>query len=113
MGVEKDVHDPSPVLPVRTQPLKTPIYVNNVTVIWYTTALHVSWVPGSRGRVFTHILIVVGVVYCLCHFSSSAIVKGGVTLDAQQIKTEAQEEIIRLEEESRLNFEMPVMDLMG
>ena len=38
---------------------------------------------------------------------------GGVTLDAQQIKTEAQEEILRLEEESRLNFEMPVMDLMG
>jgi hypothetical protein len=38
---------------------------------------------------------------------------GGVTLDAQQIKTEAQEEITRLEEESRLNFEMPVMDLMG
>jgi len=38
---------------------------------------------------------------------------GGVTLDAQQIKQEAQEEIQRLEEESRLNFEMPVMDMIG
>jgi hypothetical protein len=38
---------------------------------------------------------------------------GGVTLDATQMKTEAQEEITRLEEESRLNFEMPVLDMMG
>jgi len=38
---------------------------------------------------------------------------GGVTLDAQQIKQEALEEIQRLEEESRLNFEMPVMDMIG
>lgn len=38
---------------------------------------------------------------------------GGVELDAGQMKTEAQEEITRLEEESRLNHEMPVMDLMG
>jgi len=29
------------------------------------------------------------------------------------MKTEAQEEITRLEEESRLNYEMPVMDMMG
>ena len=38
---------------------------------------------------------------------------GGITLDGAQMKTEAQEEITRLEEESRLNFEMPVMDMMG
>jgi len=38
---------------------------------------------------------------------------GGVTLDGSQMKQEAQEEITRLEEESRLNFEMPVMDMMG
>ena len=38
---------------------------------------------------------------------------GGVTLDAEQMMTEAQEEISRLEEESRLNYEMPVMDMMG
>ena len=38
---------------------------------------------------------------------------GGVTLNSEQMKQEAQEEIRRLEEESRLNFEMPVMDMMG
>jgi len=38
---------------------------------------------------------------------------GGVTLNSEQMKQEAQEEILRLEEESRLNFEMPVMDMMG
>ena len=38
---------------------------------------------------------------------------GGVTLDGSAMKQEAQEEITKLEEESRLNFEMPVMDLMG
>ena len=48
----------------------------------------------------------------LSKFSGIAL-PGGVTLDAAQMKTEAQEEILRLEEESRLNFEMPVMDLMG
>ena len=48
----------------------------------------------------------------LSKFSGIAL-PGGVTLDAAQMKTEAQEEITRLEEESRLNFEMPVMDLMG
>ncbi len=38
---------------------------------------------------------------------------GGVTLDASQMKSEAQEEIQKLEEESRLNHEMPVMDMIG
>jgi hypothetical protein len=38
---------------------------------------------------------------------------GGIELDASQIKTEAQEEITRLEEESRLNHEMPVLDMIG
>lgn len=38
---------------------------------------------------------------------------GGVTLDGSQMKQEAQEEIQRLEEESRLNYEMPVMDMIG
>jgi RES domain-containing protein len=38
---------------------------------------------------------------------------GGVTLNSEQMKQDAQEEILRLEEESRLNFEMPVMDMMG
>tara|TARA_B100000035_G_scaffold54771_1_gene43235 strand:- start:12613 stop:13428 length:816 start_codon:yes stop_codon:yes gene_type:complete len=38
---------------------------------------------------------------------------GGVTLDSERMKTEAQEEITKLEEESRLNYEMPVMDMMG
>tara|TARA_E500000178_G_scaffold354840_1_gene425311 strand:+ start:5497 stop:6312 length:816 start_codon:yes stop_codon:yes gene_type:complete len=38
---------------------------------------------------------------------------GGVTLDASQMKQEAQEEIQRLEEESRLNHEMPVLDMIG
>ena len=38
---------------------------------------------------------------------------GGVTLNSEQMKTEAQEEITKLEEESRLNYEMPVMDMMG
>ena len=47
------------------------------------------------------------------HAPKTPYLPGGVTLDPSQMKTEAQEEIIRLEEESRLNFEMPVMDLMG
>ena len=38
---------------------------------------------------------------------------GGVELDASQIKTEAQEEITKLEEESRLNHELPVLDMIG
>ena len=38
---------------------------------------------------------------------------GGVQLDGSQMKQEAQEEITRLEEESRLNYEMPVMDMIG
>jgi len=38
---------------------------------------------------------------------------GGVTLDASTIKQEALDEIRRLEEESRLNFEMPVADMIG
>lgn len=38
---------------------------------------------------------------------------GGVTLDAAGIKQEATDEIRRLEEESRLNFEMPIADLVG
>ena len=48
----------------------------------------------------------------LSKFSGIAL-PGGVTLDADTMKTEAREEIIRLEEESRLNYEMPVMDMMG
>jgi hypothetical protein len=38
---------------------------------------------------------------------------GGVTLDAEGMKTEAAEERNKLEEESRLNYELPIMDLMG
>ena len=38
---------------------------------------------------------------------------GGVTLSAAEMKSQAQEEITKLEEESRLNYELPVMDLMG
>ena len=38
---------------------------------------------------------------------------GGVTLDGEQIKQEAQEEIQRLEEESRLNHDMLPMDMIG
>jgi hypothetical protein len=38
---------------------------------------------------------------------------GGVTLDAERMMTEALEERTKLEEESRLNYEMPVMDMMG
>lgn len=38
---------------------------------------------------------------------------GGVTMDSTEMKSQAQEEITRLEEESRLNYELPVMDLMG
>ena len=48
----------------------------------------------------------------LSKFSGIAL-PGGVTLDADTMKTEAREEIQRLEEESRLNYEMPVMDMMG
>ena len=48
----------------------------------------------------------------LSKFSGIAL-PGGVTLDGQQMKDEAKEEILRLEEESRLNFEMPVLDMMG
>ena len=38
---------------------------------------------------------------------------GGVTLDGQQLKTEAQEEITRLEEEARLNHDMLPIDMIG
>ena len=38
---------------------------------------------------------------------------GGVTLSAAEMKSQAQDEITKLEEESRLNYELPVMDLMG
>ena len=38
---------------------------------------------------------------------------GGITLDGQQMKQEAQEEIQRLEEESRLNHDMLPMDMIG
>jgi hypothetical protein len=38
---------------------------------------------------------------------------GGVTLDGTQMKQEAQEEIQRLEEESRLNHDMLPMDMIG
>ena len=38
---------------------------------------------------------------------------GGVQLDGSQMKQEAQEEISKLEEESTLNYEMPVMDMIG
>ena len=38
---------------------------------------------------------------------------GGVTMNAAEMKAHAQEEITRLEEESRLNYELPVMDIMG
>jgi len=48
----------------------------------------------------------------LSKFSGIAL-PGGVTLDGQQMKDEAKEEILRLEEESRLNYEMPVLDMMG
>ena len=48
----------------------------------------------------------------LSKFSGIAL-PGGVTLDAQQMKDEAKEEITRLEEESRLNYEMPVLDMIG
>ena len=37
---------------------------------------------------------------------------GGVTLEPDNIKSEALEEKTRLEEESRLNYEMPVLDMM-
>jgi hypothetical protein len=48
----------------------------------------------------------------LSKFSGVAL-PGGVTLDAERMKTEAQEEITRLEEESRLNHQMMPIDLMG
>ena len=38
---------------------------------------------------------------------------GGVTMNASEMKAQAQEEITKLEEESRLNYELPVMDIMG
>ena len=38
---------------------------------------------------------------------------GGVELNAENMKTEAREEIQRLEEESRLNYELPVLDMIG
>ena len=38
---------------------------------------------------------------------------GGVTMDSADMKSQAQEEITKLEEESRLNYELPVMDMMG
>ena len=48
----------------------------------------------------------------LSKFSGIAL-PGGVTLDGQQMKQEAQEEITRLEEEARLNHDMLPMDMMG
>jgi|TARA_B110000444_G_scaffold150545_1_gene140872 hypothetical protein len=48
----------------------------------------------------------------LSKFSGIAL-PGGVTLDGQQMKQEAQEEITRLEEESRLNHDMLPMDMIG
>ena len=48
----------------------------------------------------------------LSKFSGVAL-PGGVTLDAERMKQEAQDEITRLEEESRLNFDMMPLDLMG
>ena len=48
----------------------------------------------------------------LSKFSGIAL-PGGVQLDADNMKSQAQEEITKLEEESRLNYELPVMDLMG
>ena len=48
----------------------------------------------------------------LSKFSGIAL-PGGVTLDAQTMKEEALAEIQRLEEESRLNYELPVMDMIG
>ena len=48
----------------------------------------------------------------LSKFSGIAL-PGGVTLDGQQLKQEAQEEITRLEEESRLNHDMLPMDMIG
>ena len=48
----------------------------------------------------------------LSKFSGVAL-PGGVTLDAERMKQEAQDEITRLEEESRLNFDMMPIDLMG
>ena len=44
---------------------------------------------------------------------SGVALTGGVTLDVERMKTEAQEEITRLEEESRLNHQMMPIDLMG
>ena len=38
---------------------------------------------------------------------------GGVTMDSAEIKSQALEEITKLDEESRLNYELPIMDLMG
>ena len=38
---------------------------------------------------------------------------GGVELNGNEIMTQAQEEIRRLEEESRLNYELPPIDMIG
>ena len=48
----------------------------------------------------------------LSKFSGVAL-PGGVTLDAERMKQEAQDEITRLEEESRLNYELPPIDMIG
>ena len=47
------------------------------------------------------------------YLSFKVYIAGGVTLDGQQLKQEAQEEIQRLEEESRLNHDMLPMDMIG
>ena len=38
---------------------------------------------------------------------------GGVTLNGRQLVDDAKEEITALEEEVRLGFELPVLDIIG
>ena len=38
---------------------------------------------------------------------------GGVTLNGRQLVDDAKEEVQRLEEELRLGYELPVMDMIG
>ena len=38
---------------------------------------------------------------------------GGVTLNGRQLVDDAKEEIIKLEEEVRLVYELPVLDMIG
>ena len=38
---------------------------------------------------------------------------GGVTLNGRQLVDDAREEVQRLEEELRLGYELPVMDMIG